>query len=164
MALIKCSNCNADVSDKAITCPKCNKPMNNQRRAAMKGILLSIMIFALCGGVWIYENYFEFGSVDSASKNVKYKTFVCTSSDDVDHKVTFYDNTFTYYIKPSYSNEWVKITNGSYEIKEFSSEKKDKIGIFVRADKVSNLSFLMIDLSDMRFYWADMYIGKAEIE
>ena len=117
MALIKCSNCNADVSDKAITCPKCNKPMNNQRRAAMKGILLSIMIFALCGGVWIYENYFEFGSVD-----------------------------------------------GSYEIKEFSSEKKDKIGIFVRADKVSNLSFLMIDLSDMRFYWADMYIGKAEIE
>lgn len=130
----------------------------------MKGILLSIMIFALCGGVWIYENYFEFGSVDSASKNVKYKTFVCTSSDDGDHKVTFYDNTFTYYIKPSYSNEWIKITNGSYEIKEFSSEKKDKIGIFVRADKVSNLSFLMIDLSDMRFYWADMYIGKAEIE
>lgn len=42
--------------------------------------------------------------------------------------------------------------------------KKDKIGIFVRADKVSNLSLLMIDLSDMRFYWADMYIGKAEIE
>ena len=164
MALIKCPECQLQVSDKAITCPKCNKPMNNQRRAAMKGILLSIMIFALCGGVWIYENYFEFGSVDSASKNVKYKTFVCTSSDDGDHKVTFYDNTFTYYIKPSYSNEWIKITNGSYEIKEFSSEKKDKIGIFVRADKVSNLSFLMIDLSDMRFYWADMYIGKAEIE
>lgn len=165
MALIKCSNCNADVSDKATTCPKCNKPMNNQKRAAIKGILFFIVLFALYGGVLIYENYFQFGSVDSASKNVQYKTFVCTSSDDGDHKISFYDdNTFTYYIKPSYSNEWVKITNGSYEIKEFRSEKKDKIGIFVRADNVSNLSFLMIDLSDMRFYWADMYIGKAEIE
>ncbi|WP_147349073.1 zinc-ribbon domain-containing protein [Phocaeicola dorei] len=164
MALNKCSNCNADVSDKATVCPKCNKPLNNQKRAAMKGIIFFIVLFALCGGVLIYENYFKFGSVDSASKNVQYKTFVCTSSDDGDHKVTFYDNTFTYYIKPSYSNKWVKITDGSYEIKEFRSEKKDKIGIFVRADKVSNLSLLMIDLSDMRFYWADMYIGKAEIE
>lgn len=50
------------------------------------------------------------------------------------------------------------------KLKNLVQKKKDKIGIFVRADKVSNLSFLMIDLSDMRFYWADMYIGKAEIE
>lgn len=164
MALIKCSNCNADVSDKATTCPKCNKPMNNQKRAAMKGILFFIVLFSLCGGIWMYENYFKFGNVDSASKNVKYKTFMCTSSNDGDHKVTFYDDTFTYYIKPNYSNDWVKITDGSYEIKEYRSEKKNKIGIFVRANKVPNLSLLMIDLSNMRFYWADMYIGKAEIE
>lgn len=39
MALIKCSNCNANVSDKATICPKCNKPINNQKRAAIKGVL-----------------------------------------------------------------------------------------------------------------------------
>lgn len=165
MALIKCSNCNADVSDKATICPKCNKSINNQKRAAMKGVVFLIVLLILYGGILIYENYFQFGSIESASKNVKYKTFVCTSSEDGDHKISFYnDNTFTYYIKPSYSNEWIKITDGSYEIKKYRSEKKDKIGIFARADKVPNLSFLMIDLSDMRLYWADIYIGKTEIE
>lgn len=42
MALIKCSECNNEVSDKAISCPKCGAPIENNERIAVGEILNTI--------------------------------------------------------------------------------------------------------------------------
>ena len=63
-----------------------------------------------------------------------------------------------------YSDEWLRVAKGTYEVKEFTSNKKKKIGVFVRVEQKPDLSFLVIDLSEMNLYWAEQYIGKVEVE
>ncbi|MCK4705825.1 MAG: zinc-ribbon domain-containing protein [Gammaproteobacteria bacterium] len=69
MSLIRCSECNSDVSDKASTCPKCGAPISNDNESVGSGVhlktvqetskkfklqtLLSVS-FIIVGGVWSF--------------------------------------------------------------------------------------------------------------
>lgn len=163
MSLIKCPNCKATVSDKATVCPKCGKTTQYSTRTAKIWIWIFIIFFGGGGGFALYLNLTKFSTVSSATQNVKFKTFLCTTYNE-DHKITLLGNMFTYYIKPDYAYEWIKVANGTYEVKEYRSEKKDKIGLFVRVEQNPNFPFLAVDLTEMKLYWAEQYIGKVEIE
>ena len=76
MALIKCTECNSEVSDKASACPKCGAPINHskiaEQRAAVTQSHLSqdlsgpfmfqILIFAIAGGFY-KESWLVFGGI-----------------------------------------------------------------------------------------------------
>lgn len=164
MSLIKCPNCKATVSDKATVCPKCGKTTQYSTRTAKIWIWIFIIFFGGGGGFALYHNFTKFSSVRSATKNVQYQTFTCTTDTEGDHRINLFDNTFYYEIKMHYSDEWLRVAKGSYEVKEFTSNKKKKIGIFVRLEQKPDLSFLVIDLSEMNLYWVEQYIGKVEVE
>jgi len=52
MALIKCYECGNDVSDQAVTCPKCGATLRERRESkAEGGCLLLFVILFLIGGV-----------------------------------------------------------------------------------------------------------------
>ena len=69
MSLIKCSECNSEVSDKAVSCPKCGAPILNDSESKGSGVnlrtvqetskkfklqsLISISLFII-GAVWVY--------------------------------------------------------------------------------------------------------------
>ena len=66
-----------------------------------------------------------------ATKNAQYHSFICKADAEGDHKITLYDNTFYYEVKMHYADEWLRVAKGTYEVKEFTSNKKKKIGVFV---------------------------------
>jgi len=78
MAMIKCSECGADVSDKAPNCPKCGNPINEKPQEGeeygaleaaqgvnmgISGCLLELFMLCMCAfsGVVVFSGY---GSAD----------------------------------------------------------------------------------------------------
>ncbi|MBS5448684.1 zinc ribbon domain-containing protein [Bacteroides thetaiotaomicron] len=164
MSLIKCPNCKATVSDKATVCPKCGKTTQYSTKSAKIAIWIFVIFFGLSGVCIVYDKFFKFSTVSLATKNAQYHSFICKADAEGDHKITLYDNTFYYEVKMHYADEWLRVAKGTYEVKEFTSNKKKKIGVFVRVEQKPDISFLVIDLSEMNLYWAEQYIGKVEIE
>ena len=61
-----------------------------------------------------------------ATKNAQYHSFICKPMQRENHKITLYDNTFYYEVKMHYADEWLRVAKGTYEVKEFTSNKKKK--------------------------------------
>lgn len=164
MSLIKCPNCKATVSDKATVCPKCGKTTQYSTRTVKLVIWIFVIFLGGSGGFTLYHNLTKFSTVSSATRNVQDQRFICTTDAEADHRITLFDNMFYYEIKMHYSDGWFQVAKGTYEVKEFTSDKKKKIGVFVRVEQKPDFSFLVIDLSEMDLYWADQYIGKVKVE
>ncbi len=57
MALIYCTDCGTDVSDKATSCPKCGYPFHHLLPGAQKNKTLVIILALFLGGLGIHKFY-----------------------------------------------------------------------------------------------------------
>lgn len=78
MALIKCKNCNSDISDKAIKCPKCGTVLNeNGKNKKNLYISIFILVVLILLSIFTICNEVEYGKSLLSSLNAQdYKGFI----------------------------------------------------------------------------------------
>lgn len=52
MPLVSCQDCQFQVSDSAPACPRCGRPLPPAAAAAQRGLVASLLIVAVCGGIF----------------------------------------------------------------------------------------------------------------
>lgn len=62
MSMIQCKECNADISDKAVACPKCGAEM---RKGKTRGALKTVVVL----GVILVAAFFAMDAMFSTSKS-----------------------------------------------------------------------------------------------
>jgi ssDNA-binding Zn-finger/Zn-ribbon topoisomerase 1 len=68
MALIACKECSNEVSDRAVTCPKCGAKLRKLRRGFFGGLIkYSFILFNILMMVWLFGAFSEVSKIDPGS-------------------------------------------------------------------------------------------------
>lgn len=79
MALIKCKECEHEISDEALTCPNCGKPQRDKPPAislSRQAVVYFVSLFLPPFGFWYVWKYLK--QKDAKSKKIGYAALILT--------------------------------------------------------------------------------------
>lgn len=154
MALIKCKECKAEISNKAKTCPQCGAPNNRTKTSPIAWAILAIMVTIIVVGLMNVEP--DKPIVDSASNTktddpVKPDTDTIIKSNHIELMITLHDlnKGMVKFFKtiPQCSNATLteprlfKDGKNSYQEIILNSSKIDVITDIAESGKLTNIKF-----------------------
>ena len=103
MALIRCSECNKEISEKAKVCPNCGSPIELSTEEKQKAVqdnekqqttaiiiaivsIISILLLIYAGASWLWNGLDGDGYLKSKGIDTSNNTLIITTKDDIEYQ------------------------------------------------------------------------------